>query len=138
MVSLSMSPQHSPLSPKRDAGTPEPNALSTQAADNIEMPLPSSPQTFFLGSLLALAGLAAVYVASSIILPVALAFVLQLILQPAVRLLERMRLPRTVGLAILLVIGALVGLRQPCPYPPRLGRRNCRRAYRAWRLTWSS
>jgi predicted PurR-regulated permease PerM len=75
------------------------------------MPLPSNPQTFFLGSLLALAVLAAVYVASSIILPVVLAFVLQLILQPAVRLLERVRLPRAVGalLAILLVVGALVG-----------------------------
>src|SRR6185437_5910424 len=75
------------------------------------MPLPSNPQTFFLGALLALAVLAAVYVASSIVLPVALAFVLQLILQPAVGLLERARLPRALGalVAILVVIGALVG-----------------------------
>jgi predicted PurR-regulated permease PerM len=111
VVSLSMLPQDSPSSPNQDAGAPEPNALPTEAVDNIEMPLPSSPQTFFLGSLLALAVLAAVYVASSIILPVMIAFVLQLILQPAVRLLERFGLPRTIGalLAILLVIGALVG-----------------------------
>ena len=93
MVSLSMLPQP-PSSPKQDAGAPEPNALSTEAADNIEMPLPSNPQTFFLGSLLVLAVLAAVYVASPIILPVVLAFVLQLIPQPAVRLLERVRVPR--------------------------------------------
>ncbi len=107
---VSMLPQ-SPSSPKQDAGAPEPNALPTEATANIEMPLPSNPQTFFLGSLLALAVLAAVYVASSIILPVVLAFVLQLILQPAVRLLERVRVPRAVGalLAILLVVGALVG-----------------------------
>jgi predicted PurR-regulated permease PerM len=106
-----MLPQDSP-SPKQDAGAPEPNALPTEAVDNIEMPLPSSAQTFFLGSLLALAVLAAVYVASSIILPVMIAFVLQLILQPAVRLLERFGLPRAIGalLAILLVIGSLVGL----------------------------
>ena len=111
MVSLSMLPQDSPSSPKQDAGAPEPNVLPTEAVDNIEMPLPSSPQTFFLGSLLALAVLAAVYVASSIILPVMIAFVLQLILQPAVRLLERFSLPRAIGalLAILLVIGSLVG-----------------------------
>ena len=96
MVPLSMLPQHPPSSPKHDDGAPEPNALPTEAADNIEMPLPSNPQTFFLCGLLALAILAAVYVASSIILPVALAFVLQLILQPAVRLLERVRLPRAV------------------------------------------
>ena len=109
MVSLFMLPQHPPSSPKQDAGASDPNALPTEAAD--EMPLPSNPQTFFLGSLLTLAVLAAVYVASSIILPVVLAFVLQLILQPAVRLLERVRLPRAVGalLAILLVVGALVG-----------------------------
>src|ERR1700756_4076685 len=106
-----MLPQYPPSSPKQDAGAPEPKALPTEPADNIERPLPSNPQTFFLGCLLTLAVLAAVYVASSIILPVALAFVLQLILQPAVRLLERVRLPRAVGalLAILLVIGALVG-----------------------------
>ncbi|MDH2357038.1 AI-2E family transporter [Bradyrhizobium sp. SSUT112] len=111
MVSLSTLPQHPASSPKQDAGSPEPNALPTEAADNIEMPLPSNPQTFFLGSLLALAVLASVYVASPIILPVVLAFVLQLILQPAVRLLERIALPRAVGalLAILLVMGALVG-----------------------------
>jgi len=111
VLSVSMVPQHPPSSPKQDAGAPEPNALPTEVVDNIEMPLPSSPQTFFLGSLLALAVLAAVYVASSIILPVMIAFVLQLILQPAVRLLERFSLPRAIGalLAILLVIGALVG-----------------------------
>ena len=57
-----------------------------------EMPLPS-PQTFFLGGLFALAVLATLYVASSIILPVVLAFVLQLLLQPAVRLLERVHFP---------------------------------------------
>jgi predicted PurR-regulated permease PerM len=85
--------------------------VATEAADNIEMPLPSSSQSFFLGCLLTLAVLAAVYVASSIILPIMIAFVLQLILQPAVRLLERFGLPRAIGalLAILLVIGALVG-----------------------------
>lgn len=112
MVSLSTLPQHPPSSPKQDSGAPEPNALSTEAADDIEMPLPSNPQTFFLGGLLALAVLAAIYVASPIILPVVLAFVLQLILQPAVRLLEHVRVPRAVGalLAILLVVGALVGL----------------------------
>jgi len=112
VVSPSMLPQHPQSSQRRDAGAPrEPNPLPTEAADNIEMPLPSNPQTFFLGSLLTLAVLAAIYVASSIILPVVLAFVLQLILQPAVRLLERIRLPRALGalLAILLVVGGLVG-----------------------------
>jgi hypothetical protein len=106
-----MLPQRPPSPPKHDVGALGPYTLPEEVDDKIEMPLPSNPQTFFLGSLLALAALAAVYVASSFILPVALAFVLQLILQPAVRLLERVRLPRAVGalFAILVVIGALVG-----------------------------
>ena len=56
--------------------------------------------------------LAALYVASSIILPIVLAFVFQLLLQPAVRLLQRLHLPRAVGaiLIVLLFVGALVGL----------------------------
>ena len=41
-----------------------------------------------------------------------LAFVFQLLLQPAVRLLQRLHLPRAVGaiLIVLLFVGALVGL----------------------------
>jgi hypothetical protein len=112
VVSLSTPPHRPPSSPARDARPPEPHGAQTEATDEIEMPLPSNPQTFFLGSLFILAGLAAVYVASSIILPVVLAFVLQLLLQPAVRLLERAHLPRALGalLAILLVVGSIVGL----------------------------
>jgi predicted PurR-regulated permease PerM len=109
---LSKLPQQPPVAPQQDAVAPrEPNALPTEVVDNIEMPLPSNPQTFFLGSLLTLAVLAAVYVASPTILPVVLAFVLQLILQPAVHLLERVHIPRAIGalFAILLVIAALVG-----------------------------
>ena len=76
------------------------------------MPLPSNPQTFFLCGIFALSVFATLYLASSIILPVVLAFVLTLLLQPAVRLLERVHLPRAVGalLIVLLAIGTLVGL----------------------------
>ncbi|MBR1293272.1 MULTISPECIES: AI-2E family transporter [Bradyrhizobium] len=111
VVSLSKLPHEPPWSPGQNVGVPEPAASPPQAADDIEMPLPSSPQTFFLGSLLTLAVLAAIHVASSIILPVVLAFVLQLILHPVVHLLERIGLPRAIGalLAILVVVGALVG-----------------------------
>lgn len=111
MVSMSKLPHEAPSSPGQIVSAPQPAASPPQEADDIEMPLPSSPQTFFLGSLLTLAVLAAVHAASSIILPVVLAFVLQLILQPAVHLLERIGLPRAIGalLAILVVVGALVG-----------------------------
>jgi len=121
VVSLSTPPQRPPSSPVRDARPSEPNGVQTEAVDEIEMPLPSNPQTFFLGSLFALAVLAAVYVASSIILPVVLAFILQLLLQPAVRLLERVHLPRALGalLAILLIVGSIVGLVAALSVPAR-------------------
>ena len=77
----------------------------------LEMPLPS-PQTFFLGGLFTLSAFVVLYLASSIILPIVLAFVLKLLLQPAVRLFERLYVPRPVGalVAIMLVIGSVVGL----------------------------
>jgi predicted PurR-regulated permease PerM len=82
------------------------------ADDQPAMPLPGNPQTFFLGCLFLFAMLSMSYLASAIVLPVVLAFVLMLLLQPAVRLLERVHLPRVLGalLVILLAIGALVGL----------------------------
>src|SRR6476661_3392433 len=73
-----------------------------------EMPLPSDPKVIFLGGLFALALLAAVYVAAEIVLPLVLAVVLKLLLQPAMRLLERRILAAL--LLILAVFGTIVGL----------------------------
>jgi hypothetical protein len=79
--------------------------------DDLEMSLPS-PQTFFLGGLFTLSAFVVLYLANSIILPIVLAFVLKLLLQPAVRLFERLYVPRPVGalVAIMLVVGTVVGL----------------------------
>jgi predicted PurR-regulated permease PerM len=112
MVAAIPRSQRPPLPSTLDVDLPESHAAATEAAGETEMPLPSDPRTFFLGGLFGLGVLAALYVASSIILPVVLAFVLNLLLQPAVRLLVRLHLPRAVGalLTVLLVIGALVGL----------------------------
>ena len=112
MIAASPPPQRPALSSVPDDDPPEPRAaVMDEAVDETEMPLPSDPRTFFLGGLFGLAVLTALYVASSVILPVVLAFVLNLLLQPAVRLLGRLHLPRAVGalLSILLVIAALVG-----------------------------
>lgn len=81
MIAASPPPQRPSLTPISDDHPPEPNAVLMEAADEAEMPLPY-PQTFFLGGLFALGVLAAVYVASSIILPIVLAFVLSLLLHP--------------------------------------------------------
>jgi predicted PurR-regulated permease PerM len=76
-----------------------------------EMPLPTDPSGIFLGGLFFLAILTVLYVAAEIILPVVLAVVLKLFLQPLVRLLERVHVPRGIGaaLSVLLVLGVFAG-----------------------------
>lgn len=68
--------------------------------------LPSDPQSFFLAGLFLLALLAAFYVASDIVLPLVLAIVLKMLLNPAVRFSERLHVPRALG--ALLVMALLV------------------------------
>jgi predicted PurR-regulated permease PerM len=82
------------------------------AADSEEdMPLPTDPKSVFLGGLFGLACLAVLYLASEIVLPLILAIVLKLLLQPFVRLLERIHMPRAIGavLSVLLVLTAFGG-----------------------------
>ena len=76
------------------------------------MPLPSDPKVIFLAGLFAFALLFSVYVAKEIILPVFAAFILKLLLQPAMRFLERWWVPRTLAalLLIVLVFGMIIGL----------------------------
>jgi predicted PurR-regulated permease PerM len=80
-------------------------ASNRSLVNQTEMPLPSELSTVFLGGLFVLALLAAVYAAREIVLPVVLAFVLHLLLAPALRVLERLRAPRM--LATVLLIGML-------------------------------
>jgi predicted PurR-regulated permease PerM len=77
-----------------------------------EMPLPSDPKAIFLGGLFVLALLAAAYVASEIVLPLVFAIVLKLLLQPAMRILEQLHVPRILAalLLILALFGTIVGL----------------------------
>ena len=77
------------------------------AGEQVEMPLPSDFSGIFQGGLFLLALLAALYAAREIVLPVVLAAILKLLLQPAVRLLERLHVPRI--LSTLLLISPLFG-----------------------------
>jgi len=82
------------------------------ADDDDDLPITSDIKAVFLGGLFLLAVLAACYVAAEIVLPVVLAFVLKLVLQPAMRALERLHLPNGVSalLIILTLFGSLAGL----------------------------
>jgi predicted PurR-regulated permease PerM len=112
MTSVPTPSPQPPQPPVQDARATEHDEVLALAEDEAEMPLPANPQTVFLSGLFLLAALAVLYMASPIILPVVLAFVLMLLLQPAVSLLERVHIPRVLGalLVILLVIGTFAGL----------------------------
>jgi predicted PurR-regulated permease PerM len=86
--------------------------LAAAVADQEDLPVPSDINTVFLSGLFLLAMLAACYVASEIVLPMVLAFVISLVLQPGMRVLERVRLPRGIAaiLLILVLFGTLGGL----------------------------
>lgn len=75
---------------------------------------PSAPdlRTVFQGGTFILLLLAACYGAAEIVLPIVVAFVLMLVLQPAMRFLQRWRVPRGLAAAalIILLFGALGGL----------------------------
>ena len=86
--------------------------VESPAKEPEEMPLPSDPKVIFLGGLFVLALLATAYVASEIVLPFVFAFTLNLILQPALRLLVRLHVPRILAafLVVLMLFGTIVGL----------------------------
>jgi len=92
--------------------TPDSPPTDIEARELPDFPVPADIKTVFQGGLFLLALLAACYVAGEIILPIVLAFVLKLVLQPAMRLFEHLHLPRVIAsLAIILVLfGGFVGL----------------------------
>ena len=82
------------------------------ATDTTDVPVLPDINAVFQGGIFLLLLLGAFYAAAEIVLPIVLALVLMLVLQPAMRLLERWHLPR--GLAalalIVMLFGASVGL----------------------------
>jgi len=69
-----------------------------------DLPLPTDPKVVFLGGLFVLAVLAAAYVASDIVLPLVFAIVLKLLLQPALRILVGLHVPRIIASLLLILV----------------------------------
>jgi len=94
-------PDSAPAFPKRElALESDPETVEPQRSVELD--------TIFLGGLLLLAVLVVFYAAAEIVLPIVLAFVLNLVCQPILRALERMYVPRMA--ASLVIVLALVGL----------------------------
>jgi hypothetical protein len=90
---------------------PNPAAGHTEARNELpdwasDMPLPREPRTIFQGILCTVAVLGCLYIAQDIIVPVVVAVILKLLLQPLVSLLEKARVLRPVG--ALIALGVLV------------------------------
>jgi predicted PurR-regulated permease PerM len=77
-----------------------------------DIPVPSDPNTILLAGLFIFATLAVAYFAAEVILPIVLAFTLMLLLSPGMRLLSRVRIPRSLSalLLILVVLTAIFAL----------------------------
>jgi predicted PurR-regulated permease PerM len=101
-----------------DPQRPRPPELRATAPSNLdrnEVPpalLPSDPQSIFVGGLFFIALFAALYLAREIVWPITLALVLKLMLQPAVKTLERIYVPRMAGalIIVLVLIGTMIGI----------------------------
>ena len=76
------------------------------------MPLPADPEVIFLGGIFFILLLAALYIAAEIVWPLVFAFVLSLLLNPLLRFLDRLRIPRVLGALLLVaaVLALVVGL----------------------------
>jgi predicted PurR-regulated permease PerM len=73
------------------------------------MPLPQDLQSFLLTGIFALLIFVALYFTGAIVLPIIFAFILNLLMQPAMRAFARLGLPRTAA-AILVIAALLCGL----------------------------
>jgi predicted PurR-regulated permease PerM len=93
----------------KEAPAPESDAVAERRAG---MPLPQDMQLLLLIGIFGLMTLYALYVASEIVLPIVFAFVLNLLLQPSMRIFVRLHVPRAIAALLILVIfcGGVVGL----------------------------
>lgn len=86
------------------SGTPEESGT--------DVPLPRDMSTLYQGGLFLLALLTALYLAQEVVLPLVLAFFLKLLVQPGMKLMKRLRVPRVAAalLAMAVLLGIIVGL----------------------------
>ncbi|MBV8651455.1 MAG: hypothetical protein JO255_08310, partial [Alphaproteobacteria bacterium] len=103
----------------RDEATIEPTAGSTPEVDPAEerarreaqrlyvdddrIPLPEDPRTALLAGILLLMTFYTLYFAREIVMPILFAFLLNLLLQPAMRFFDKLRVPKVMS-AVLVIL----------------------------------
>ena len=99
-----------PNAPPGRAGA---DSSTTEHADKqSEMPMPRDWQSFALTAILVLLVLVVLYFSGEVILPILFAFLLNLLLQPAMNALIKVHVPKTMAalFIILLFVGAVAGI----------------------------
>ena len=98
--------------PARGEGREMDTELTGGASEQPDMPLPSDLPTIFLSGIFILMALVLLKVANAVVLPIVLAFVLKLLLQPPFRLLQQIYIPRPIAavVVIALALGSVTGL----------------------------
>ena len=89
------------------------DSSTTEPADKqSEMPMPRDWQSFALTAILVLLVLVVLYFSGEVILPILFAFLLNLLLQPAMNALIKVHVPKTMAalFIILLFVGAVAGI----------------------------
>jgi len=99
-----------PAEPPSSSNAPERAHLAE--GEEEAMPLPAKPTVVFLGGICLILMLAALYIAAEIVWPLVFAFVLSLLLNPLLRFLDRLHVPRVLGALLLVaaVLALVVGL----------------------------
>src|SRR4051812_30451008 len=80
-----------------------PGAPARMEGEGDELPLPRDVHAFLLFGIFTLLLLYALYFAAHVLLPVMFAFLLQLLLQPAMRALGKLHVPKTMAALLLLL-----------------------------------
>src|SRR6201999_270719 len=80
--------------------------------DDDRIPLPEDPRTTLLAGILLLMVFYTLYFAREIVMPILFAFLLNLLLQPAMRFFDKLRIPSVISaaLVILLLFGSFTAL----------------------------
>jgi predicted PurR-regulated permease PerM len=92
-------------------GMPPETAIAPKADGPGQMPLPTDARLILQAGQFLILLLGLLYLAGHIVLPIVLAFILKLLLEPVMRLLRRLGVPRTIAALLLIfaVFGTIVG-----------------------------
>jgi len=93
-----------PESDDGELNKPRPQGPVEPADTHVEMPLPQNMQLVLLLAIFVLAMFYTLYFASEIILPIAFAFVLNLLLQPSMRIFARLQVPKTIAALLIILV----------------------------------